>query len=377
MVQKDSTNAGMMTLADKMAMQLRKDIQNGIYAVGHKLSDEHTLAEQFGVSRGTIRQALEILDKERLISRIQGRGTFVAHPTRNPNEGAETLFIGAMVYGAAMVPQKEYFFGAILQGAFSYSASRGYILATGSNQTAELESQNVETFIKNGVQGIIMAPILGHSQIVYDRLLKADIPVVLLDTVLSRRNEDFVGIDNFLGMEMATNHLLDLGHTRIGYVGYGFPSKIRSHNERSTGFLSACLQRCVQVLPAWQIQIDIDGDDNDEENSLVKGLQRMLGKTDRPTAIVAFNDVFAVQVIQQARQLGLKVPDDLSIVGFDDSSLSRNNDIPITTINPKPNELGRAVIDMLIEKIENPETMQKRSVLIAPELIIRESTSRA
>jgi GntR family transcriptional regulator, arabinose operon transcriptional repressor len=374
MVQRNSTSTDVMTLADKTAMQLRKDIQNGIYAVGHKLADEYTLAEQFSVSRGTIRQALEILEKERLISRLQGRGTFVAHPMRSPNKGTETLILGAMVYGAAMIPQNEYFFGTILQEAFSYSASRGYILATGSNQTAELESQNIETFIRNRVKGVIMAPMPVHSQVVYDRLIKADIPVVLLDSVLPGCNEDFVGIDNYFGMEMVTNHLLDLGHTSIGYVGYGFPSQIRSHNERLTGFLSACLQRGLKVPPEWQITKDIDK--KDEDDSVVKGLVGMLSKANRPTAVVAFNDVFAIQVIQEARQLGLKIPDDLSVIGFDDSFFSRNYDITITTINPKPNELGRAIIDMLIGKIENPEAIQKHSILIAPELVIRESTDK-
>ena len=90
----------------------------------------------------------------------------------------------------------------------------------------------------------------------------------------------------------------------------------------------------------------------------------MLSKTDRPTAIVAFNDVFAIRVIQQARQLRLHVPGDLSVVGFDDSSFSQNNDIPITTINPKPNELGRAVIDMLIEKIENSNNNELNRIFL-------------
>jgi len=110
------------------------------------------------------------------------------------------------------------------------------------------------------------------------------------------------------------------------------------------------LQRGIEVTTAWKISTSTDN--WDDENSLVKGLQKMLSKTDRPTAIVVFNDIIAVQVIQQARQLELQVPGDLSVVGFDDSSFSQNNDIPITTINPKPNELGRAVMICLLEKLK-------------------------
>jgi DNA-binding LacI/PurR family transcriptional regulator len=105
-------------------------------------------------------------------------------------------------------------------------------------------------------------------------------------------------------------------------------------------------------------------------------LRKLLEQANRPTAIVAFSDIWAIRVIQVAREFGLRVPDDLSVTGFDNSELSRTNDVSLTTVSVEPDELGQAVVDLLIEKIENPQPRPKRSILITPRLITRASTAK-
>ena len=350
-----------LTPASKIASTLREEIQQGKYAVGQRLENERILTEQFGVSRGTIRQALDILTAERLIIRHQGRGTFVANPVHSPVQGNPVL-VGALVYA------KEYFFGAILQSASSQSGDRGYMLTTGSNVTEQMEKEHVDAFIKHSVKGVILAPRQRYSQKVYDQLIQAEIPVVLLDTLLPNRDDDFVGVDNQAGTAMATEHLLGLGHKKLAYVGHNVIDDLPCQPNRLFGFTHTCRRNQIETPPNWIIKTD--------EDNYARDVEQLFIGSERPTAVVTYNDTWAVRVINAARKVGLKIPEDVSVVGFDDSSIARDRDVSITSVNPEPYELGISVVNMLIDKIENPSSRPKRSLLIRPSLAIRQSTAK-
>ncbi|MHB0946555.1 MAG: LacI family DNA-binding transcriptional regulator [Sedimentisphaerales bacterium] len=347
--------------ASRIAFILREEISRGIYTIGEKLSNERILAERFNVSRGTIRQTLQILAAERLIIRQQGRGTYITTPAYAPATEVKSSMIGAMVY------EKEYYFGAILQEASHCAGARGYVLITGSNATEEMELQHVDAFLKNGIRGVILAPVYKYSARAYDMLISKNIPVVMLDTLLPDREEDFVAIDNRHGIYMVTRHLIGLGHTKIGYVGHD-ERHIPCKAAQLSGFYDACAQNEIEVRQSWQIEAN-------EDNYLAK-LEAVLRQQDRPTAFVSYNDIWAVRVVRVARSLRLRVPEDLSVTGFDDSTVARNHDTPITTVSSESNELGKAAIDMLLKKIENPIERPKYTFMVQPRLVVRKSTAR-
>jgi GntR family transcriptional regulator, arabinose operon transcriptional repressor len=351
----------MMTPSSAVAEKLRKDIRNGNYSLGQKLASEHELANHLGVNRTTIRKALKILQEERLIARQQGHGTFVTNSSYARTVGTQVALIGAMVW------EKEYYFGTILNGAFSRSASRGYVLTTASNTNEEVETYNTEVLINSKVQGLVLTP-RQYSLNSYKRFVSANIPVVMLDSILPGVKEDFVSVNNQQGSEMVTEHLIELGHTRIAYIGGIDPNDVPCRPDRLAGFLNACAQYNIKVPQDWYTGIPYEDH--------APWLRTLLGQADRPTAIVAYSDVWALRVIKVAQELGLKVPDDLSVTGFDNSELSRNGDIPLTSISPEPTELGTIITDFLIEKIENPQSRSKRSILITPRLITRASTAK-
>jgi GntR family transcriptional regulator of arabinose operon len=347
--------------SNKVAAILREEICSGKYEIGVRLANERDLALRFQVSRGTIRQTLKILTAERLIIRQQGRGTFVADPAFAPVSNAQAALIGALIY------EKEYYFGAILQSASSQSGIRGYMLTTGSNMNEPSEMQHIEAYLKNLIRGVIIAPRREHSHKAYDRLIKEEIPVVLLDAYIANRDEDFVGVDDYQGAVIATRHLFELGHRKLGYIGYPNPENVVGQWSRYCGFLSACRQEPVEVPDDWILETDDD--------HYLKAIKIVLSQKNRPSAIVAYNDIWATRLIRVARELDLNIPQDLSVVGFDDSSLARNHDIPITTIHPEPYEMGIAIVNLLIEKIKNPRSRPKRNILITPRLVIRKSTT--
>jgi DNA-binding LacI/PurR family transcriptional regulator len=350
-----------MTPVGKAARFLREQIRTGRLAVGERLAPERDLADQFKISRGTVRQALKLLEKERLIVSQQGRGTFVSTPAFSPEAETKTPMLGVLVY------EKEYYFGAVLQPASRHSSTRGYMLTTGSNETEEIENHHIEAFLRWGIRGVIMAPNpAGHSTAAYDRLAQEKVPVVLLDTLLPDREEDFVSVDNRKGTVLAVRHLVELGHRQIAYIGHCDCPDLPCRPERRGGFQEACRHYGLSLPEEWCVETGY-GDS-------IARIQGILKSTNRPTAFVTYSDHWAVTVIKAARDLGLTVPTDLSVVGFDKSFFGRNYDIPLTTIDPKPEELARAAVNLLVEKIENPLDRSKYSLLIAPRLVVRNST---
>ncbi|HBR18998.1 MAG: hypothetical protein A2Y13_00685 [Planctomycetes bacterium GWC2_45_44] len=360
-----NTKVEIMSLADRAASSLRDEIRSGKYAVGQKIDDEHALADKFGISRGTVRQALELLRKERLVVRQQGRGTFVTNPAEAPVADTKTALLGIMAY------EKEYYFRKIIQGASSRATNRGYMLVTGSNSTPAEIGRYTDVFLKNSIRGVAVTPVLHDSQHNYEPLIKANIPMVLLDRMLPDRQEDFVSVDDYQGTYMATRYLVGLGHTKIAYIGTDTKDDIPCQPRRYHGFVDACNQSGLNLPEEWRLEIHIDEHGQISEESLYN----ILRQKQRPTAFVTFCDLFAVRIIDVAKKLNIKVPEELSVVGFDDSALCQNYDIPVTSIHPQYEEIGRVLIDLLIDGIESSEPRPKRSVLIAPQLVIRKSTA--
>ena len=351
----------MLSLADRTATRLRNDIHGGKYAVGQRLDDEHSLARKLKVSRGTIRQALNVLRTERLVVRHQGRGTFVTNPAYGPIGNTQTALLGFMAY------DREYF-GKIIEGASARASSQGYMLVTGSNVTVEEEKKHIEAFLKSGLKGVIMSPHPNASSEMCSHLHKAGISVVTLDTTFPDYQEDFVGPDDYKGILLATQYLIGLGHEKLAYMGHDVRRDIPCRLNRQRGFHDACEQAGVEVPESWIIEAN--------ENNYASILTKLLENENRPTGFVSFNDIWATRVIDVARSLDLKSPEDISVIGFDDSELACNCDIPLTTVRPDFVQIGQAAVDLLVGKIENTQPHSNRSILITPSIVVRKSTTK-
>src|SRR5262249_27503491 len=147
----DSATCDIVSPAAKAALVLRQEIREGRYSIGEQLANERTMAARFGVSRGTIRKAMKILENERLIARQQGRGTFVANSTFGGVPGlTQTALLGAII------SDKVEYFATLLRAASSQSTLRGYVLTTGANVVPEEEARHVEALLRSGIRGVLM-----------------------------------------------------------------------------------------------------------------------------------------------------------------------------------------------------------------------------
>lgn len=346
-----------------LAARLRERIRTGGYALGAALPTERELARQFGISRGTVRLALRTLEREHLIVRQQGRGTFV---TSSLDSGPPSdLHIGLL---GLMLWDVEYGFTGLVQGACAAAAKRGYAVTTGSVQTNMEELQSVRAFMRDNALGVVLAPRAPGAADYYHELIREDIAVVLADMHIPGLREDHVLIDNAYGLELETQHLIELGHRRVAYVAYDFPQDDFPPivSERRRGFVETCRRAGIS---GREVQFD--------KVHYREELREFLARADRPTGVVAYNDTWAVRVIRMALELGLKVPGDLSVVGFDDSTLAEECPVPLTTINPERAEMGAAAMELLMSKIERSKAAAPRGVLITPRLVVRGSTGQA
>lgn len=195
---------------------------------------------------------------------------------------------------------------------------------------------------------------------------RVGLPVVLIDP----RNEvnlavPSVGATNWTGGASATEHLIELGHTRIGFLGgprLTACSQARLHGHQ------AALDRAGLPLPS---DLVVHGTFHYREAHVLG--RDLLDRQQRPTAIFAANDQSAIGVMQAAYELGLRIPDDLSIVGFDDTSIARWSTPPLTTVHAPLAQIGRVALRTLLQLVDG-QSLDSQHVQLATELIVREST---
>jgi DNA-binding LacI/PurR family transcriptional regulator len=229
-------------------------------------------------------------------------------------------------------------------------------------------------YIEQGVAGVFFAPVEytpdeGKTNLgILDALDRAGIPVVLLDRDTAgfpaRSRYDLVGIDNVRGGYILTEHLTRLGHRRIGFVSR--PRSAPTVDLRIIGYHEAMRRAGLGPDPGW-VRFGDPGD---------PGFVRALIKEARPEAIICANDITAARLMQTLGGLGLQVPDDVGVVGFDDVKYARLLGVPLTTVQQPCREIGRVAVNVLMERIAQPD-LPTRTILLEPTLVERKSCGAA
>jgi DNA-binding LacI/PurR family transcriptional regulator len=348
-------------LTTQLAQMLRRDINAGMYGNGAPIPSERELMEQHGVSRTTVRRAIQQLVEEAVLTRIPGSGTYVNAPAPQPVVGQDTLGL--------LVPTLANPYYAELSRAIEREAAAGGLnLVVGqSDYRAEQEANYLERFAENrALRGVLAVPSGDRSAAAaYQRLLDRNIPLVCAVRGIEGVEVDEIATDHVGGASMIVNHLIALGHRRIAYIG------------TSRGLPHRHLQGYRQALSAAGIPEDpsltilVDGDD---EHAGVEGVARLLQQNSDFSAIFARVDITAIGVLRALRTAGLRVLEDVSVVGFDNTQLAAHCNPPLTTVEHMRGEIGRLAVLFLRDRIEGRYRETARRVIITPRLVIREST---
>jgi len=257
------------------------------------------------------------------------------------------------------------FFAALFRGVEDAAAPRGFnVLLCNTDGLPERQRSHLQSLQTRRVDGVILASSFLKDPGVHE-LRRQKGPYVLVNRFSDEGEDPFVGSDDLLGGRLATEHLLELGHTRIGHLA-GKPI-VSTGLLRRRGYLAA---HALAGLPA-DPRLIVEAGYTEEGG--VAAARRLLTLDDPPTAVFAVTDMVALGAAGVARQMGLRIPEDLAIVGYNDIPLASRVSPGLTTMHVPIHEFGSVAVRLLLEQLESANTGGRR-VRFTPDLVVREST---
>jgi DNA-binding LacI/PurR family transcriptional regulator len=376
LVPKSTKKERIRVLHKQLTADYRERILNGDLPAGTRLPTDNELAAEYQLSRDTVRQALALLADEGLIERVQGRGTFVCLPPARQREmpvSQEQKQIGLLLClgdrSSTSCAQD------VLIGVEQAVKSRGYSvnISYAEEGGREQQARDIVRMVGNRVAGLIIWP---HSKAAHGEAIRqlqaAQFPLIFIDRYLPDLEVDYVGADNRGGGYRATEHLIILGHRRIGFLFLEeeAPETTSSVRERWQGYCEALQKYGVPYDPSL-VLADVNPKYT-SNTSISPSISAFLQRPDRPTAIFAVNDLVALDVMQAAHALNLRIPQDLALIGFDNERFAARVNPPLTTFVQPFFDVGLRAGNLLIDRIENPAGSPKH-IELPVNLVIRES----
>lgn len=355
----------------EIAQQIREEITSGKYGSAGRLPSEALLVKRFGVSRPTAAQALRNLEREGLVERRAGSGTWLNTELVKRVAGRQ---LGMIVPGLGRIEIFEVICGELASLARVHDLGiywGGTVRQPpGADTTIEEAEELCGQFIEKGVNGVFFAPFEHTSdneaanRRITERLSHAGIPVVLLDrdicTFPRRSDYDLVGIDNFAGGYQLAEHLIKLGARRLAF--FTRPYSATTVEARKAGVCSAMMAHRIPIAPDFLHA----GDPTD-----LKFVRNFVsGKSH--DAVICTNDHTSAQLLQTLSRLGIRTPQDLRLVSFDDVRFATLLTVPLTTIHQPCRNIALTAFNAMRERIQEP-TLPPRTLLLAPRLVVRES----
>ncbi|MGQ9508359.1 MAG: LacI family DNA-binding transcriptional regulator [Thermodesulfobacteriota bacterium] len=327
------------------------------------------IARLANVSHTTVSRALN--NKSRIRPETKEKILSIARQLNyRPNFIARSLVMRkTKTLGLVITTIANPFYIELSQGIETTARKLGYnIILCSTNYDLSSEKQYIEMLRSKGVDGFIFTSAhIGDPNIV--ELAEEGFPMILVNrrTYHPKVKEkvDYVGVDNLLGGYLAVEHLIRLGHQRIGVVG--------GSSESSVG---------LERLEGGKRALDTYGLERREEyflegnflkDSGYQGGKKFLQMIPPPTAIFATNDYMAIGVYHALLEEGIKIPEEIALIGFNDIEPAGIRGIDLTTIGQKKFEMGAMAVEMLIKKIEGGESKPPKEILLKPDLVIRKT----
>lgn len=285
-----------------------------------------------------------------------------------PNTLARSLRSGqSRTIGMVVPDASNLFFAEIGRALEDVGFENGYsVIVCNSDNNLDKQSSYIDTLIAKQVDGVIFISA-GDAEEYLGSLSQAGIPVVVADRDVTMGVADVVLLNNELGGYLATRHLIDLGHRKIACISG--PNYLTPSADRIDGFYAACEESGIEPNPDWIVIGDFQAQSGDI------CMTKLLTMPDKPTAVFVFNDMMAIGAMNAIHRSGLRIPHDISIVGFDNIALASSVYPALTTISQPTQEIARTICEILFERIQNRGVQAKRErVVIDPELIIRSTT---
>ncbi len=356
---------------------LRDEILRQHYAPGARLPTEVELAKDFGVSRITSKRAMEELERDGYIYRQRGRGSFVRElHTVLPPDFALPRGRSAGRAVPIVLPSEGHGMFGYVQGAAEILNRAGYFLSIQTtNGTAPAERVLLCQLLTSDAKIILYYPIDDRNLDILLALHFSKHSIITIDKRLDGLPTTSVVSDNVGGGRMVTDTLLSRGHRRIAFVSSVELEAVSSVRERFIGYCSALQKKDIRVDPDIVV-LDFIG--TDDSRSRWVDPRNLLGRliAGGVTAIQAEHDLIARDLLRYATELGIEVPRDLSIVGFDNTDASQHLSVPLTTVEQNFHEIGRRAAEVAVRFLETNIEPPTQSIVIPVRMIDRSSVAQ-
>lgn len=331
------------------------------------------VAAAAGVSVGTVSNVLNRPDAVRPTTRARVE-TAIARLGFVPNASARQLAAGrSRTLAYLVLDASNPFFTDVTRGIEEVAKTENLSLfICNSDLDAEREDQYLEQLTELRVRGVLITAI-DYANPRLARLREQGVPVVLVDRA-PHGTHDWctVGVDDVTGGELAISHLIESGHQRLAFIGG--PLEIPQVMDRHTGARKAMDAGGLSPDELVWIQTDaLTIADGRRAGERLLGLPRR----SRPTGVFCANDLLALGLLQHLVQRGVRVPDDIAIVGYDDIEYAAGAAVPLTTVAQPRQLLGRTAARLLMDEAEHGEAHEHQHVIFQPELVARASTAAA
>ncbi|MDP9861734.1 MULTISPECIES: substrate-binding domain-containing protein [Streptosporangium] len=326
------------------------------------------VAARAGVSPGTVSNVLNRPEKVAESTRVRVEGAirelaFVRHGSASSLRAGHSRTIGLSVIDIG-----NPFFTDVAAGVEEGASERGYAVILGNSSGDRLkEERNLLVFAEQRVRGVLITPA-GANLAGLDRLREHGISVVLVDHPAERADQCSVAVNDVTGGALAVSHLLGGGAGRITYVTG--PLTIRQCLDRRTGAeraLAAAGRDPGEAL----VEIETDAMNARAGQAVA---EKMISERRLPDAVFCANDLLALGMLRGLLQAGVRVPEDVALIGYDDIDFASASAVSLSSIRQPTHRLGRAATELLLDECDNPESHAHQQIMFQPELVVREST---
>jgi DNA-binding LacI/PurR family transcriptional regulator len=285
-----------------------------------------------------------------------------------PNTQARALVSGrSRLFGLIISEITNPFFPELIQGFEDIAVENGYeILISSTNYDPKRMSNCIRRMLERKVDGVAIMTF-GIEEPLLEQLAKRNVPMVFIDVGPQRSDISVLKVDYHHGIRQGVQHLAALGHRTIFFISG--PARLHSAQSRVAAFSRSLLECGIVPDP----RCIVEGDHTMEGG--VAAMEKILAAKIRPTAVMCSNDMTAIGVLHKLYRAGLRVPDDLSVIGFDDIHMAEVTIPPLTTIQMSRFELARAAVSALRAQVEERDDSKRgHEFNIQTNLIVREST---
>ena len=286
-----------------------------------------------------------------------------------PNLAARALVTGRTYSVGLVVPDLVHpFFGEVAKGMSRVLRKKGYnLVISSSEEDPELESQEVEQLLARRADALIIASAQTSTQM-FKRIEEQKTPYILIDRKFSGLVANFIGVDDMAAGRLATEHLICIGRRRIAHIA---GPAVSTATGRLEGYRRALAAHKIDQNPDYLI-VREHGDDSSDQSGY-EAMRKLLSLSPQPDGVFCYNDPTAMGAMDAIIERGLRVPQDIAIVGCGNVRYAGFLRVPLTTIDQQSEEIGDRSARLALSQIEAKGTARPKTILLEPNLVVRQS----